>query len=66
MSASQRAASHWSARPMRVELSNWWVEFARLNSIPLDPADILLLPVRPVEHVTLDSAPCGTVPFLLD
>ena len=66
MTARQRAINLWAARPMRVELSNWWVEFARLNSIPLDPADILLLPVRKVEHVTLDSAPCGTVPFLLN
>jgi hypothetical protein len=68
MTARERAEQVWSpgAHAVRVALSDWWVEFARLNSMPLDRADILLLPVRKVEHVTLDTAPCDTIPFLLD
>lgn len=58
------AAIHWGQHARRREISGWLMQFYEVNGETPPTAKILLLPVRPVEHVVLDSLPCGTVPSI--
>ncbi len=60
------AADRWSQHARRREISGWLMQFYEVNGEKPPMAKILLLPVRPVEHVVLDTAPCGTVPSTPD
>ncbi len=64
------AAHHWAQASRRREISAQLLAFYADNNQPAPPrAEVILLPVRKIEHVvmeTLDTAPCGSVPFLLD